>query len=159
MRLVLEAHAGRLQYAAPLDIDAFVAVDQDVVDAWVLEQRLERAETRHLVKDFRNEIVELLGVEREPLGQHILRDQLLDVGADFVFRQLFQRRQIDLLDQPPVQPHLGVEELVGQKRIGGSGRGWRGRLGGRFGKRGPRHLLRYALFHRGNEVRSGDAVR
>ena len=38
----------------------FVAVDQDVADRRVLEQRLERAQARHLVEDFRDEIVELL---------------------------------------------------------------------------------------------------
>jgi len=32
MRLVLEAHAGRLKDAEPLDIDAFMAVDENVVD-------------------------------------------------------------------------------------------------------------------------------
>ena len=36
--------------------------------------------------------------------------------ADFFFRQLFQRRKIDLLDQPPMQPHLGVEQLVAEQR-------------------------------------------
>ena len=62
-----------------LDVDAFVAVDQDVADGRVLEQRLERAEAGHLVEDFRDELVELLRVEREPLDQHVLRDELLDV--------------------------------------------------------------------------------
>ncbi len=42
--LVLEAHAAGLEQAAALDIDAFVAVDQDVADGAVLEQRLERPE-------------------------------------------------------------------------------------------------------------------
>jgi hypothetical protein len=40
--LVLEAHRQRLKYAAALHINAFVAVDQDVADGRVLEQRLER---------------------------------------------------------------------------------------------------------------------
>ena len=134
MRLVLEAHAGRLQNPLPLDIDAFVAVDQDVVDRLILEQGLERAEARHLVENFRDEIVELLGVERQPLDQDILRHELLNVIADFLLGELFQRRQIDLLDQPAVQAHLGVEQLVGQQRIGGGGR--RGLAGG-FGEDGP----------------------
>ena len=60
----------------------------------------------------RDEVVELLGVERQPLGQYVLRNQLLDVAADLVLGQFFQRREIDLLDQPAVQAHLGVEQLV-----------------------------------------------
>ena len=118
MRLVLEAHAARLEQAAALDIDAFVAVDQDVADGRVLEQRLERAEPRHLVEDFGDEVVELLLIEREPLDQDVLRDELLDVRPHLVFGQLFQRREVDLLDQPAVQAHLGVEQLVGEQRIG-----------------------------------------
>ena len=118
MLLVLEAHAAGLEQAAALHIDAFVAVDQDIGDGRVLEQRLERPEAGHLVEDFGDEVVELLLVEREPLDQDVLRDQLLDVRAHLVFRQLLQRREIDLLDQPAMQAHLGVEQLVGQQRIG-----------------------------------------
>ena len=84
----------------------------------VLEQRLERTKTGHLVEDFGDEVVELLLIERQPLDQDVLRDQLLDVAAHLLFRQLLQRREVDLLDQPAVQTHLGVEQLVGQQRIG-----------------------------------------
>ena len=84
--LVLEAHRQRLKYAATLDVDAFVAVDQDVVDGRILEQRLERTKAGHFVENFRNEIAQFLCVERQPLDQHILRDELLDVPADFFFR-------------------------------------------------------------------------
>ena len=78
----------------------------------VLEQRLERAEAGHLVEDFGDEVVELLGVERQALDHDVLRDELLDVRAHLVLGQLLQRREVDLLDQPAVQPHLGVEQLV-----------------------------------------------
>src|SRR3984885_3850852 len=143
MRLVLEAHAGRFQHAMPFDIDAFVAVDQDVVNGGVLEQRFERAQARHLVENFRDEIVELLGVEREPFDQHVLRHQLLDVGAHFLFRQLFQRGEIDLLDQPAMQADFGVEQLFGQQRIGGGGRGRGFRRG--FRKHRPRDIFEDAF--------------
>ena len=91
----------------------------------VLEQRLERPQAGHLVEDLGDEVVELLLVEREPLDQDVLRDELLDVRAHLVFRQLLQRREIDLLDQPAMQADLGVEQLVRQQRV----RGRRGRLG------------------------------
>ena len=113
----------------------------------VLEQRLERPEAGHLVEDFGDEVVELLRVERQPLDQDVLRDELLDVRAHLVFRQLLQRREIDLLDQPAVQAHLGVEQLVGQQRIGrlaatGSG-------GSAPGRRVQRHA-----FHRAATART-----
>ena len=59
-----------------LDIDAFVAVDEDVVDGGVLEQRLKRAKPGHLVENFRDEFRKFLGIQRQPLGQHVLRNQL-----------------------------------------------------------------------------------
>ena len=154
MRLILEAHAGRLEHAAALDVDAFMAVDEDVVDGLVLEQRFERTEAGHLIENFRYEIVEFLSVKREPLGQDVLRHQLLDVAADFVFGKFFQRRQIDLLDQPAMQPHLGVKELVGQQRIGG---GRSGRLLARppefgFGKHRPGHALKRGIFRSRDRV-------
>ena len=76
----------------------------------------------HLVEDFGDELVELLGVERQPLDHDVLRDELLDVRPHLVLGQLFQRREVDLLDQPAVQADLGVEQLVGEQRIGRLGR-------------------------------------
>jgi hypothetical protein len=37
---------------------------------------------------------------------------LLHVTADFFFRHLVKRREVDFLDQAAVQAHLGVEEPV-----------------------------------------------
>jgi len=67
-----------------------------------------------------------------------LGDQLLDVRPDLVLGQLFQRLQVDLLDQPSVQPHLGVEQLVAEQRIGGLRRD---RLGAGIRKDRPRHAF------------------
>ena len=116
MRLVLEAHRRRLEHAGALDVDAFVAVDQDVVDGRVLEQRLDRPEAGHLVDDLVDEVFELLRVERDALGEHVLGDQCGDLPPHLAFGYLLDRREIDLLDQPAVQPHLGVEQLVAQRR-------------------------------------------
>ena len=156
MRLVLEAHARRLQHALPFDVDAFVPVDENVVDGRVLEQRLERTEAGHLVENFRDEVVELLGVERQPLDEHVLRHELLNVIADFLFGQLFQRRQIDLLDEPAMQAHLGVEQLVGQERIGRERRAGPAREELRGDR--PRHFLQHGFLAR-SEVRCVDATR
>jgi hypothetical protein len=78
------------------------------------------------------------------------------VAAHFVVRQLFQRRQIDFLDQPAVQTHLGVEHFVGQQGIR---RGWRRRLRHGLGKCVPRNgVFRHALFNRGSELWCGNAM-
>src|SRR5215212_6939721 len=106
MRLVLEQRRHRLEHAATLDEDVLVAVDQDVGDRRVLEQGLERAETRHLVHDLGDEEVELPGVEGEALGDDPLRDDAVDLAAQLVGRQLLERGEVELLDQAPVQAHL-----------------------------------------------------
>ncbi len=135
MRLVLEQRRHRLEHAAALDEDVLVAVDQDVGDRRVLEQGLERAETRHLVHDLGDEEVELPGVEGEALGDDPLRDDAVDLAAQLVGRQLLERGEVELLDQAPVQAHLGVEELLVR-------RGGRRRHGGDGGRRGLRRLDR-----------------
>ena len=86
VRLVLEAHRRRLEHAGALDVDAFVAVDQDVVDGRVLQQRLDRPEAGHLVDDLVDEVLELLRVERDALGQHVLGDQRGDLPPHLAFR-------------------------------------------------------------------------
>ena len=105
-------HLPSLEQPVAFDEGRLVAVDQDVVDGRILEQGLQRPQAGHLVEDFRDELVELLGVERQPLDDDILRDELLDMRPHLVFGQLFQRREIDLLDQPAVQPYFGIEQPV-----------------------------------------------
>src|SRR5579875_2176410 len=163
MLFVFEAHRQRFKNAAPLDIDVFVAVDQNVADGGVLEQRLERTEAGHFVENFRNECGQFLRIERETLDEHILGDELLNMCADLVFRQLLQSRKVDLLDQPPVQAHLGVEQLFAVERIGyllRCGRG-RNRLDRRRG-RGDRNDAReraFRLLLEGRRTRRREASR
>src|SRR5262249_58227352 len=71
MRLVLEADQRRLEDAGALDVDAFVAVDQNVVDGPILEQGLDGAEARHLVENFVDEVLELPRVEGQPYRRDI----------------------------------------------------------------------------------------
>src|SRR6185437_5481281 len=140
--LVLEAHRQRLEYAGPFDIDAFMPVDQDIVDRRIIEERLERTQTGHLVENFRDEIAEFLGIERKALDQHILRNKLLDVPANFFFGYFIQRREIDFLDQTAVQAHLGVEKLFAEQRTFRRLSG-RALLGRRLGKNGPGNALKF----------------
>ena len=139
--LVLEAHRQRLKHAGALHVDAFVAVDQDIVDARVLEQGLERAQARHFVQNFRDEFTEFLRIQRKALDQHVLRNQLLDVPAEFFFRHFIQRRKVNLLDQPAVQPHLGVKQLVGEQSIFIRLRRLSLLRRGRIGEHCPRHAF------------------
>ena len=49
MHLVLETHVGFDQPPRALDIDVIEAIDEDIADGRVFEQRLERAEAEDLV--------------------------------------------------------------------------------------------------------------
>ena len=50
VRVVAELDVGQLELAAALDIDLLGAVDHDVGDGLVGEQRLERTEAQHVVE-------------------------------------------------------------------------------------------------------------
>jgi hypothetical protein len=93
-----------------------MAVDQNIVDGRILEQRFKRAQARHFVENFRDEVAQFLCIERKAFNQHILRDELLDMPANFLFRDLVQRGEVDLFDQTPMQTHFGVKQLVAEQR-------------------------------------------
>src|SRR5690242_19894671 len=118
MPLVLEADRCQLENAASLDKDPRVGVHQDVVDRRILQQRLERAEAGHLVDDVGDDPVLLLLIELHPLGAHHFLDQLPDLVAEFLDRELLDRREIDLVEQPLMQPHLDVGKFVSRFRLG-----------------------------------------
>ena len=158
MALILEPHQSRLENARALDIDVFVAVDQNVVDGGILQQRFERAEPGHLVEDLGDEVAEFLRVERQPFGEDILRDQFLHVRAQGFFRQLFERRQIDVFEQLAMQAHLGVKELLREQRILRRDRGRRLRRGRRNDLYRLRRLLQTRAFHLRQRLRSFDGA-
>ena len=57
--LVLEADVGFHHAAGALDVDVVEAVDHDVADGGILEQRLQRAEAEDLVEDLLDELLAL----------------------------------------------------------------------------------------------------
>src|SRR6185369_17039856 len=93
-----------------------VPVYQDIVDGRIVEQGIKRAQACHFVENFRDEIAQFLCVERKTFDQHILRNKLLDMAADFFFRDLVERGEVDLLDQTPMLTHFGVKQLVAEQR-------------------------------------------
>jgi hypothetical protein len=78
MAIVLESRGHALEDAGTLDEDVPMGVDQDVADARIAEQRLERAETEHIVQNLAEERFTLGNVER----CRFLREQLAKQGTD-----------------------------------------------------------------------------
>ena len=103
MRVVAEAHVGQLQLAEPLDVDGVEAVDHDVGDGGVGQQRLERPEAGHLVEQLLHHLLALDAVERQVAGGEQLVQDRAQLVAQLVARQPLDRLQIQLLDQLLVQ--------------------------------------------------------
>ena len=76
--IVLEGRGHAFEDAGTLDEDVPMRVDQDVADARVAEQRLERPETEHVVQDLAEQRFTLGDVER----RRFLRQQLAEQRAD-----------------------------------------------------------------------------
>ena len=93
----------------PLDEAVLVAVDQDVVDRRVLEQRLQRAEADHLVDDVVDQRVELGDVDRHALLARLFRDEIMHLAAHLVLGQALQRDEVDLLDQHAVDARARID--------------------------------------------------
>ena len=101
--VVAEVDRRQFQLAAPLHINLEGAVDQDVIDRVVLEQRLNRSQPDHFVVDRGPERLQFLGVERHALGAGELGDLAQDLATEFHFLQLVQLGQVQFIDQLGVQ--------------------------------------------------------
>ena len=91
---VVEADVGQLQQSLALHVDLMVAVDQNVGDGRVLQQRLERTQAEDLV-------------------QHLMADMLL-LGRGQQVGLLLHHRQHRL-------PHFGANAVVIDRRTGPPG--------------------------------------
>ena len=94
VRVVVELDVGQLHAPAPLDVDLLRAVDEDVRDLLVREQRLERAEAHHLVLDMLEHAPPLVEIERRAL--------FLEQAASRVADLLARDRLVDRDDQRQV---------------------------------------------------------
>ena len=108
----LNRTGARLEHAVALDEHAVVAVDQDVGDRRVLEQRLERAEAEQLVEDVGDQLLALGMVERVILLRQLLGDDVADFRLDLLARHLFERLKVDEVEQTLVKLDLELGMLV-----------------------------------------------
>ena len=80
----LNRDGARFEHAVALDEHLIVAVDQDVGDRRILEQRLERPEAEQLVEHVADELLALGLVERLVLLRELLGDDVADFGLDLL---------------------------------------------------------------------------
>jgi hypothetical protein len=110
--VVAEPDRRDLQLATALDIDLERAVDQDVGDRVVLEQRLDRPKPDHLVEHRGAQLVEFGGVQRQPLGAGEVAHQPAHLPPHLRLVELVELGEVDLLDQLAMQLQPHVEQIV-----------------------------------------------
>ena len=93
---VLEDNVGPFQHAGALDVDLLVGVDQDVVDGRVLQQRLQRTQSEHLVQHLARQAVSFAGAERRVRLREELMDYLLHLHSGL---EVLQGRELFQVDQ------------------------------------------------------------
>ena len=113
MAIVLEAHRRQVQAPLALDENLRVGVHQNVGDAWILQQRLNRSEAQQFVENIVDELILFGVIERLVLFQKELANHLADLPAELLRRHLVDDRQVDHVEKALMQTHLQLGELGG----------------------------------------------
>ncbi len=99
-----KAGLGFFENAEAFDIDRPVRVHEDVVDRRVGEQRLQRPEAQHLVQQFVDQLLELLGAHGLAFVGEGLRHETCHFAPQLVGLDFFDHGQIQTVQQHIVQP-------------------------------------------------------
>ena len=99
-------HAGQFEQALALDVDLLVAVDQNVGDGRVLQQRLERAQAEDLVQNLFGDLLLFERAEQRRLVVDQRDDRLAHFGAHALVVDGRQRFEVDLVQQLAVKREL-----------------------------------------------------
>ncbi len=123
MPIVLERRRQPVQFAAALDVDVLVGVDQDVANRGVPQQRLEWPQPEDFVDDVPENRVALAHAERHGLFGNQVEEQRPDVrfGARALGRR--QRLEVQAVEQLPVDVGLELDVLRPRRLDTGACRG------------------------------------
>ena len=80
------------EFAAAFDEAMIRPVDHDVVDRFVHQQWLKRAQAKHVVNEFRGQLVLLAAIQLDPVFGCKIRDQALDLDQQSVRVARWRRR-------------------------------------------------------------------
>ena len=126
--VVLEDHVGQLQLAGALDVDLARAVDHDLGDALVAQERLERPEADDLVGDLLEHPDALGAGQGEAFLVDDLAEDLFDLAPDLDLVGQVELG-IQVLDDPALDPELDVPERLPDGTLGHEPLGRRCRRG------------------------------
>jgi hypothetical protein len=111
MPVVLEAHVRALQLPVPLHVYLVEGVDQDIGDARVVDQRLQRPQPKDLVQDLLDELFPLLEVEGRGLAVQQAPDDLPNLGDRLFFVARAERAEVQPLEQLSVHSRAYLLKL------------------------------------------------
>jgi hypothetical protein len=115
--VVLEDDVRQLELARALDVDLAGAVDHDLRDRLVAEERLERAEADDLVGDLLEHPDALGTGQGEAFLVDDLAEDLLDLAPDLDLVGQVELR-VEVLDDPALDPELDVAERLPDRGLG-----------------------------------------
>jgi hypothetical protein len=112
VRVVAERGVHPRQAAAPFDVDVLRAVDEDVGDRRVAEERLDRPQPGDLVDDLLDDLLALRGRQRRVLGAEELGDRLANLDGELpLVGDLLERLEVEPIDETTV--HVQLELIYG----------------------------------------------
>ena len=117
MPLVLEADRRRLEHAVALDEHMVIAVDQDVGDRRILEQRLERPEAEQFVEHVADQLLALGLVERVVLLAPVPRRRCRRLRPGSARATSGRAPKVDQVQQALVKLDLEVGVRVALRRM------------------------------------------
>ena len=99
MFVVLELNGRALQHTAAFNVNLVVVVHQDIGDRRILQQRLQRAKTEHLIEDFLDDPIPFRQRHRNVFLQQQFFDRAPDLAAQPFFADQPQRIAVQRLKE------------------------------------------------------------
>ena len=110
MLVILEREAGDFQFAAAFDVHAVEAVDENIGNGGILEQRFERAQTEDLVEDLARQLLALGETQRDGLAVHGTADEDENFFARRISGRAAKFFQVEAVEDLAMQ--VGFDLLV-----------------------------------------------
>jgi hypothetical protein len=112
--VIPKTNIGQLEQAVAFYVDLLIAVDQNVGDGWVLQQRLERPQAKYLVEDLFGDLLAFERAKQRLFAVDEGDDGLPHLATNPLVVNGGERLEIDLLQQLAVQRELQLLVLGAQ---------------------------------------------
>ncbi len=125
--VVAKLDARPFHLAPAFDVDVLRSVDQNIADRMVLEEHLQRSQTKRLVEHLFDQAFPLVAVQERLFRVAQMFDDEADFAAQHVAFQFADFGQVELVDELAVDAAFEFVEFLGPGRVGrahGGSWGW-----------------------------------